>query len=234
MRDLLFLAADLWLMATTWYFGIRMYRSYRNHLLALEWLVVAVSSTNFLLWALLGGEEDSPMYDLAYVLDAFSRSFGFTLLVVLGLLAVTHGYRPPLRVKVGATALTAVAAVLLGPIHSDTLEYDPLHLSVAVFYVVANLAASAFLLYVAGRVWRTGATTTAALTALVTLAGSYVAVVYDFFPYSFDDESRTIFYTVALSVWGAQAVTYFYAYRALHDRATVGGTHLTTRREALA
>lgn len=233
MKELLFLAADLWLMATTWYFGFRMVR-YRNHLLILEYLVVAVSSTNFLFWSLTSGSEDSPMYHLAYILDAFSRSFGFTLLLVLGLLTVTHGYKPPLSVKIGATALTAVAAVLLGPIHSDTLEYDGLHLTVAVFYVVVNILTTLFLLYFAKRVWDAGATTLAVLTVLVTFAATYVAVTYDFFPFSFDDEYRTIFYTVALSVWGAQAITYFYAYRALHDHNVATSKSAATRRKARA
>ena len=216
MKELLFLAADLWLMATTWIFGFKMLR-FRNHLLSLEWFVVAVSSTNFLLWSLLGGDESSPMYHLAYILDAFSRSFGFTLLLVVGLLTVTHGYKPPLPVKLGVVALTAVSAVILGPIHSDTLEHDALHLSVASFYVATNLLTTAFLAYFTVRVWQTGARLIATLTGLATAAGTYVAVTYDFFPFDFDDEYRTIFYTIALNVWGCQAITLYFAYRALHE-----------------
>ncbi|MFT4264953.1 MAG: hypothetical protein QM572_16335 [Nocardioides sp.] len=213
---MLFLLSDLWLMATTWIFGFKMLR-FRNHLLSIEWFVVAVSSTNFLVWSLLGGDESSPMYHLAYILDAFSRSFGFTLLLIVGLLTVTDGYKPPLRVKLGIVGLTAVTAVILGPIHDDTLVHDPLHITIAAFYVVANLVTTLFLLYFAKKVWETGATRLAVLTGVVTLAATYVAVTYDFFPFSFDDEYRTIFYTIALTVWGCQAITYYYAYRALHD-----------------
>lgn len=101
-------------MATTWYYGIRMFRDYRNHLLTLEWLVVAVSSTNFLLWALLGADESSPMYNLAYALDAFSRSFGFTLVVVLGLLVVTHRRTAPAWLELGAVGLAVVGGAFLG------------------------------------------------------------------------------------------------------------------------
>jgi hypothetical protein len=223
MKELLFLAADLWLMATTWIFGFRMLR-FRNHLLSLEWFVVAVSSTNFLVWSLLGGDESSPMYHLAYILDAFSRSFGFTLLLIVGLLTVTHGYKPPLRVKLGVVALTAVTAVVLGPIHSDHLEHDPLHVSVAVFYVATNLVTTVFLAYFTARVWQAGARTIAILTGLATAAGAYVAVTYDFFPFSFDDEYRTIFYTIALTVWGCQAITLYYAYRTLHDHRAADRT----------
>jgi len=43
----------------------------------------------------------------------------------------------------------------------------------------------------------------------------------DIFPFAFDDENRTFFYTAALATWGAQGVVYYLAYRALH-------AHLTT------
>ena len=225
MTEMLFLLSDLWLMATCWYFGLKMFRTYRNHLLTLEWLVVAVSSTNFLLWALLGGDESSPMYNLAYALDAFSRSFGITLILVIGLLRVTHGYRPPVRVEVGATALAIAGAVLFGPIHSDTLNYDDGQaVALATFYVVTNLLTTVFLMYFAWRLARIGATKLAVLTAAVTALASYVAITYDFFPFSFDDEARTIFYTLALTTWGAQAVIYFFGYRALHDHNVATGT----------
>ncbi|MER6973709.1 hypothetical protein ABT304_21785 [Nocardioides sp. NPDC000445] len=218
MKDLLFLAADLWLMATCWYFGIKIFRRYRNHLLTLEYLVVAVSSTNFLLWALTGGSESSPMYSLAYALDAFSRSFGITLILVLGLMRVTHLYKPPLWVEVGATALALAGAVLLGPIHSDTLDYDDSKaLAIAVFYVVTNLLTAAFLMYFAWRLWQIGAVKQAVAAAAVTALASYVAISYDFFPFSFDDEHRTIFYILALTTWGLQAVVYYVGYQALHD-----------------
>lgn len=221
MKDLLFLAADLWLMAVTWYFGIRMLRTFGNHLLTLEYLVVAVSSTNFLFWALLGGDESSPMYNLAYALDAFSRSFGFTLILVIGLMTVTHRWKPPLRLEIGVTLLAAVSGVVLGRLHNDQLQYDALHLSVAVFYVVTNVLTTVFLAYFAHRLWKAGKTRIAALTGLVTAAGTFVALTYDFFPFSFDDANRTIFYTVALTVWGCQGAVYYYAYSALHAHNAV-------------
>src|SRR3954447_10941601 len=131
MKDLLFLVSDVWLMATTWYFGIKMLRTYGNHLLTLEWLVVAVSSTNFLLWSLLGGDEDSPLYHLAYALDAFSRSFGITLVLVIGLLAVTHRWKPPVWVEVGVTALAITGALVFGRLHTDQLVHDRVHIALA-------------------------------------------------------------------------------------------------------
>jgi len=240
MKDLLFLAADLWLMATTWVYGAKLWRNYRNQLLTLEYFVVAVSSTNFLLWSLLSGKKSSPMYYLAYDLDAFSRCFGITLLLVIGLLAVTHGYKPPTAVKAGATVLAVAGAVIFGPMHSDDLPHDFPHLALATFYVVGNLLTTCFLLYFAMRLWQAGAQRLAALTAVVSLAATYVALTYDFF-YHFipgangdanlnryhtwlytDDSSRTIFYTIALTVWGFQAITYYFGYKTMraHHNAT--------------
>ena len=224
MKDTLFLLSDLWLMATTWTYGFKLWRNYLNQLLTLEYLVVAVSSTNFLFWSLLGAHKSSPLYDLAYALDAFSRSFGITLILVIGLLAVTHGYQPPAWVKVGATGLAVAGAVVFGRMHSDHLVHDFPHLALATFYVVANLLTTAFLAYFVTKLWRAGATGIAVLTAVVTAAACYVAVIYDFFPYSFDDADRTIFYTIALTVWGCQAVTYYYAYRAMRERRAAAVT----------
>lgn len=234
MKDLLFLASDLWLMATCWTFGIKMFRNFGNHLLTLEWLVVATSSTNFLIWSLLGGHTSSPLYDIAYALDAFSRSFGITLILVLGLLTVTHGWKPPLWVELGATALAVAGALTLGRLHNDHLVHDTLHLSVATFYVVTNLLTALFLAYFVTRLWRAGATGIAIWTGVVTAAATYVAITYDFFPFSFDDANRTIFYTIALTVWGAQAVVYYYAYRAMHDHNVATGSATPGRVAALS
>lgn len=40
-----------------------------NHLLGIEWLVVATSGSNFLLWSLFSGGTNSMMYSLAYSRD---------------------------------------------------------------------------------------------------------------------------------------------------------------------
>ena len=102
--------------------------------------------------------------------------------------------------------------------------HDTLHLSVASFYVATNLVTTVFLAYFTVRVWRAGAHLVAVLTGLATAAGTYVAITYDFFPFSFDDEYRTIFYTIALTVWGCQAATLYFAYRALHDHRAAAVT----------
>ena len=221
MKDLLFLASDLFMIAACFTFGWKFIRIYGNYLLGLELMVVGTSGTNFLLWSLLSGSEDSPFYLLAYSFDAFSRSFGATLILVIGLMAVTHRYKPGKVFDVAIFTLAAIAGFLLGGKHDDTL-----HVGVATFYLVMNLLTTAFVLYFANRVWQIGARKEAFWAALVTIAACIIAVTYDFFPWSFDDAERTWFYTAALTTWGAQGVAYFFAYRKLdaHNRATETGT----------
>lgn len=218
MREVLFLLADLWMIFAGYFYGWKFIRRHGNYLLGLEWMVVATSGTNFLLWSLLGAKSDSVLYDVAYFFDAFSRSVGITLILVLGLMKVTHHYKPSRGVDIAVFGAAIVAALLLRPFHGADLHTDRGAFWVAVFYVVVNLLTAVFLGYFAKRLWNAGARWPALWTALATAAGTTIAVTYDFFPLPFDDANRTLFYTAALATWGTQGFVYFRAYRALHDR----------------
>ncbi|MGA4798065.1 transporter [Streptomyces lavendulocolor] len=218
MKETLFLLADLWMIFAGYFYGWRFIRRYGNYLLGLEWMVVATSGSNFLLWSLLGAKSDSVLYDLAYFFDAFSRSVGITLILVLGLMKVTHRYKPSRSVDVAVFGVAIVAALFLRPFHGADLDTDRGAFWVSVFYVVVNLLTAGFLCYFVKRLWSAGARWPAVWTGLVTAAGTTIAITYDFFPLPFDDANRTIFYTAALATWGTQGFVYFRAYRALHDR----------------
>ncbi|MCT7352888.1 transporter [Streptomyces sp. 15-116A] len=218
MRETLFLLADLWMIFAGYFYGWKFIRRYGNYLLGLEWMVVATSGSNFLLWSLLGAKSDSVLYDLAYFFDAFSRSVGITLILVLGLMKVTHRYKPSRAVDVGVFGVAIVAGLFLRPFHEADLHTDRAAFWVALFYVVVNLLTTVFLCYFVKRLWDAGARWPAVWTGLVTAAGTTIAITYDFFPLPFDDANRTIFYTAALATWGTQGFVYFRAYRALHDR----------------
>lgn len=208
--DYIFLASAVWLAVVGFVVGWKFIRKYHNYLIGIESLVVGVSAANFLVGSMLGATGGVPL-QISFFLDAFSRSFGFTVILVMGLMAVTHRYRPSTRVEVAAFGITTVAALLLGGFHDDTL-----HVGVATFYLVMNLFTTAFLLYFAKRLWDARARGLAIATALVTAAATGIALTYDFFPFSFDDANRTYFYTAALTVWGAQGVIYYLSYKALH------------------
>ena len=212
MKDVAFLLADVWLVVVGYWYGWRFIRRYGNWLLGIEWLVVATSSVNFLVWSLLGGNSQSPLLDLAAFLDAFSRSVGITLILVLGMMVTTHRYHPTWTLDVAVFALGGGAALYLARFFGEELHVAP-----AVLYVVANLLTGVFMLYVARRVWDTGRPRTAVWTGVVTVAAAIVALLYDFFPLPFDDANHTYFYTAALTTWGAQGFIYFHAYRALDD-----------------
>lgn len=221
MKELLFILADLWMIFACYYFGWLFIRRYDNWLLGLEYLVVGTSGTNFLLWSLSSASEDNPMYKLAYFFDAFSRSVGITIILVLGPMKVTHRYRPSLAVDLGVFGLATAAGLYLRQFHGQDLNANPTAFNVALFYVVMNLLTAVFLAYFVKRLWDAGARGHAIWTALVSMAATTVAITYDFFPWPFDDAYRTMFYTFALATWGTQAFVFYRAYRALEARNRV-------------
>ncbi|MER6975723.1 transporter [Streptomyces carpinensis] len=216
MKEALFLLADLWMIFAGYFYGWRFIRRYGNYLLGLEWMVVATSGSNFLLWSLLGADSGSVLYDVAYFFDAFSRSVGITLILIMGLMKVTHRYKPSLGVDVALFGVAIVAGLFLRHFHGADLHTDRAAFSVAVFYLVVNLLTAVFVGYFVKRLWDAGARWPAIWTGLVTAAGTAIAITYDLFPLPFDDENRTVFYTAALATWGTQGFVYFRAYRALH------------------
>ncbi|ALM16898.1 hypothetical protein [Mycobacteroides abscessus] len=220
MRDIALLISAVWLIVIGYWFGWKFLRTYRNYLLGLEWLVVGVSASNFLIGALLGVEKGGIAYAISFFLDAFSRSVGFTIILVMGMMAVTHRYKPTVRTEISVFVLAIAAALYLRKFHDNGFHVVP-----ATFYVVVNLLTALFLAYVAKRLWDSGARRLAAWTGSATAAGSIVALTYDFFPLPFDDQNRTIFYTAALATWGVQGLVYFRAYRALHAHNVATATY---------
>ena len=229
MKDLLFMLADLGMMFAGFYFGWKLIRRYDNYLLGLEWMVVATSGTNFLLWALLGAHEDSVLYEIAYFFDAFSRSVGITLILVLGLMRVTHQYKPTLIVDIGAFGLAIAAGLYLQQFRPPELHVGP-----AIFYVIVNVLTTIFLAYFAWRLWQIGAHGVAAATGVVTAVGCFVAVIYDFFPVPGDDEHHTLFYILALATWGLQLFVFYLGYRTLHDHNVTAGDEPAPSNEHVA
>ena len=220
MKDMLFILADLWIIVSCLYHGWKAIQKYRNYLLGIEMLVVGVSGTNFLLWSLLSGSEESLMYKAAYLLDAFSRSFGATVLLILGMMVVTHRFRPGLIFDMAAFLVTIIAAFFLRGFHGEDLYTNDLAYGVAIFYIAMNAITTLYLTIVVKQLWTANYKLRSLGTAFITALAAYVAIIYDFFPFSFDDENRTLFYTLALATWGTQAFVYYHAYAALeaHQR----------------
>lgn len=216
IKELLFAAADIWMIAVGFTYGIKFIRNYRNYLLGLEWIIVATSGTNFLIYGLLKAGHDSPMYAFAYFLDAFSRSVGITLILVLGLMKVTHRYKPSVAVDVGAFALAGVAGFVLS-VYAEEIGTPG-----KIFYIVVNVLTTLFLIYFSKRLWEIGERGHAVWAGIATACAFLIAATYDFVHIPGDDAEHTIFYIFALSTWGLQMFTYYRAYRAFdaHNKRT--------------
>ncbi|MEV6352834.1 transporter [Streptomyces hydrogenans] len=210
----LLLVADVWMIYAGFVFGVRFIRQYANYFLGVEWIVIALSGSNVVLLGLIGGDHDSPSYGLMLFFDAFSRSFGITLILVLGMLKVTHRYKPSPVVDVCAFGLAIVTGLYLA------VFGQPITLPWAVFYIVMNALASLFMFSVALRLWRVDERRHAVWVVVATVGAAAVAGTYDFVRIPGDDENRTVFYTIAITLWALQMTVYFFAYRALHRHHT--------------
>ncbi|GEM30527.1 hypothetical protein NN3_15340 [Nocardia neocaledoniensis NBRC 108232] len=208
LKELLFAVADIWMIAVGFTYGIKFIRNYRNYLLGIEWIVVATSGTNFLIYGLLKAGHDSPMYAFAYFLDAFSRSIGITLILVLGLMKVTHRYKPSAAVDIGAFALAGAVGFVL------STYAEEIGTPGKIFYIVVNVLTTGFLIYFSKRLWDIGERGHAVWAGVATACGFVIAATYDFVHIPGDDAEHTIFYIFALSTWGLQMFAYYRAYRA--------------------
>lgn len=205
LEDSIFLAATLILVLTSGIYGVKFLKR-RNYLLGFEWLIVTFSATNFLVFALAGIQT---AYGLSYFCDAFSRAFGIPVITTLGLMAVTHGYRPSVRTDVALFA-GAIAGTAVLMVSEAAAPYKP------VFYVTMW---TLFSLYLAHFVWRLLAVRArgqALAVGIVLVAAQGVASIYDFYRIPGDDQ-QTIFYILAGLTWSALCVVLYYAYCALED-----------------
>ncbi|WP_336792026.1 transporter [Gordonia malaquae] len=215
MRELLFAAADIWMIAIGFTCGIKFIRKYSNWLIGLEWIIMATSGSNFLVYGITKAGTDSPMYHFAFFLDAFSRSIGFTVILVLGLLVVTHRYKPTRTVEVGAFALAAVLGFLLSEFATE------IGTSGKVFFLVMALGVSAFFVYYGQRLWALGERTHAVWVWVATVLNVVVASIYDFWHIPGDDADHTLFYILALFTWGLAMLAVYRSYVVFdaHNRA---------------
>ncbi|MFF2554063.1 transporter [Nocardia sp. NPDC058058] len=210
LRVVLLGVANLAMVYAGFVYGIRFIRNFGNYLLGLEWLVVAISGSNVVVLGATGIHHDSGSYHLMLFFDAFSRAVGLTLILVLGLMTVTHRYRPSLAVDIGVFALAIVAGFFLSRLH------QPIPFGWAVFYIVVNLLTTIYLLYFALRLWSINARAQAIWALIATILGAVVAVVYDMVHIPGDDADHMLFYIGALSTWALQLTVYYYGYRTLH------------------
>lgn len=197
------LVACIVLALAGWIYGTKFLKK-KNYLLGLEWWIVAFSATNFVSYMLTASNVN---FSITMFLDSFSRSFGMPVIAVIGLMALTHNYKPSAfkEVMLFVLAFAGTFVVFLADFFQEIRPYFYVtmwvFLVIYLFYFIICLAR-------AGEIFHALATT---ITAVVSLA---VAVVYDFFPIPGDD-THMIFMTWAFVTWGYAIIQLYYAYDAL-------------------
>lgn len=204
IKEILALLSSVFLIICGVVYGLKYIRVRRNYLLGFEWLIVAFSASNLLLFLVM---EFKVGYSISFFLDAFSRAFGVPIVATLGLMAVTHNYKPSVTKDIMIFALTFAATFVL--VLADFVKGLLPH-----FYLVMWSFYTLYLVYFTWQLLRAGESVHALLNALTTTAALAVAVVYDFFPIP-GDTDKMEFMIYALTTWGCQIIQQYYAYGAL-------------------
>ncbi|MNF39401.1 hypothetical protein D3C84_203700 [compost metagenome] len=202
--DILALVSCIALALSGWIYGAKFIRRKKNYLLGLELWVVGFSASNFVAFIATGSEFN---YGISLFLDSFSRSFGMPIIATLGLMAVTHNYKPSILkdLMLFAAAFAGTFFVYLSDSFDEPRPY---------FYVVMWSGYTIYLSYFIVRLMRAGEGMHALATAVGAAAALAVAIVYDFFPIP-GDETHLIFMTWAFITWSYSAIQLYYAYGAL-------------------
>jgi hypothetical protein len=200
----LFLLADAVMVAAAVINGWRFLKK-RNYLLGLEWWIVGLSGTNFFVYSM----TNSPtLYNISYFFDAFSRAFGFPVITIVGMMAVTHHYKPSTRIDILLFVLSTVGSLIL-------LYVPALAPIKPYFYLLMWSVYSAYLAYFAWRLWKAGARNHALGMLAVLVSSQVIATIYDFYHIPGDDDQHTLFYIAALSTWAFALWEQYFAYCAL-------------------
>ncbi|WCD78243.1 hypothetical protein PI990_19805 [Pseudomonas sp. TUM22785] len=185
------------------YYGVAFIRR-DNYLIGWEFLIVGISATNFTVFIVTGWLAN---YNVAMFLDAFSRGVGIPIIATLGLMAVTHNYKPSLVSDI-LLFLAGFAAAAIYFTSSSFKAYLPY------FYVAMWLAYTLYLAYFVWRLARAKEPLHALATTVSGVAGLTIALRYDFFPLPGDD-TKIVFMTCAFLTWSYSIAQSYYAYGAL-------------------
>lgn len=211
LRDILTILSCILLVLSGAIYGFK-FIGKNNYLLGFEWLIVAFSGSNLLIYLLT---EWKVNYSISFFLDAFSRGFGIPIVATLGLMAVTHNYKPSVLkdLVIFAASFAATFVLVLADFVREPLPY---------FYVLMWSCYTLYLAYFTWRLVRAGEGLHALATAVGAATALVVAIVYDFFPIPGDD-NHMIFMTCALTTWSYTLIQMYYAYGAL-GRAMSGSS----------
>jgi hypothetical protein len=210
LRFFLLCFADIAMVVAGLVYGVKFLKK-RNYLLGLEWLIMATSGSNFLVYFF----TNSPtVYSISYFFDAFSRAFGFPVIAVMGLMAVTNNYKPSALLDVAVFAASIIGSIILVAV-GFIVPAKPY------IYIVAFTGYAVFLAYFAKKLMDAGQVLHALLTILVLLSSLTIAYMDDFYKIPGEETNVVLnFYFLALLTWAYMLVELYYAYRALERAKT--------------
>lgn len=205
LRSLLICFASIAMCVALYVYGYRFVKL-KNYFLGVEWLILATSAANFAFYWVTYSQIS---WDIMVFLDAFSRMFGVTLVAVLGMMAATHKYNPPISTDVWlfAVTLAATAVLLYVEIFEPLLPY---------IYLTTWYLTLIYLIYVTRKLYLAGETAVTVHMTIGLILITIVLTIYDFFPIP-GDETNLIFnfYFIAMLTWGYGFSVFYFAYVAL-------------------
>ena len=168
LRSVVCMLASIMLCLVMCFYGTKFLQK-RNYLLGIEWWIVGVSGANFALYWVTSSPTS---YSIMIYLDAFSRLFGIPVIGVLGMMAVSHHYKPSVSVDAWAflVSLTGTAVLLYSGFFDASLPY---------IYLVMWYGFAAYLTYFAVRLYSAGQTTVAIHLSMAIVVSSMLHTAYD-------------------------------------------------------
>ena len=199
--------ASIMLSLVMFFYGYRFLKK-RNYLLGYEWLIIGFSGANFAFYWISLSQTS---YSLMIYLDAFSRLFGIPVIGALGMMAVSHHYKPSVSVDawVFVGSLIGTAILLYSGFFETSLPY---------IYLVMWYGFAAYLCYFAARLFSNGATGVAIHLSLAIVVSTILHTAYDFYTIPGDETNLFLnFWFIALVVWSYLFAVIYYAYDALEQ-----------------
>lgn len=205
LRSFVLVLSAVLLALSSFVFGWKFVKK-RNYLLGIEMWVVGVSSSN----AVVFFATESPVsYAISHFFDAFSRGLGMPVIAVLGMMTITHGFKPSIRFDVAAFVVSFAVTFFVLEAHffEGILPY---------FLLVMSVPLSLYLAYVIKRLLGIGAVLQAVAVLLALVSCQAIAAIYDFYKIP-GEETNVVFnfYTLALCTWAYLMPALHYAYLAL-------------------
>ena len=209
LRSLVCMLASILLSFVMFKYGFKFLKK-RNYLLGIEWLIIGVSGANFALYWVTSSEAS---YSLMIYLDAFSRLFGIPVIGILGMMAVSHHYKPSARVDawVFIASLIGTAVLLYTGIFDTSLPY---------IYLVMWYGFAAYLCYFVVRLFSSSEISVAIHLSIAIVVSTMLHTAYDFYTIPGDETNVFLnFWVIALIVWSYLFAVIYYAYDALGRRS---------------